>query len=1197
MREMACTMRERVMSSLRRSGRVLAVAAALVCLAGTPAVAAEPKVVLGITHREAEKYNVEFMQYDWRVPAHKKNGIQPSLCELNCFWGTDWPDARIDRMLRRFHVVHFETKYDGVPPLTPQRVARAKRAGKVLARYVRAGGGLFLNPQSVRYANTDALKYWNVFLEPFGIKVLREGIADKTRPYKVGNPPYQRTFWYTGNIRPHPVTRGVESLYLPIRARGGSRFPSMALVQYSPEWQVIVRGEKEAASYPMDVDNHIRLDRKGTQASAPPVVAVRSFGKGRIVCYPLYSVFAGKHYGMPGWPHVVESRGDPTSGRPSHSMKMQMNAYHWLAETALKDPQFGTYRPEPYKTVTFPKMAKPLAEDFPKPETVGNGIRGILGVHTAYTDGKGTVAEYVAAAKAAGLKFIVFTDPMEKLTPKTLDQLKADCAAANMAGDFYACPGVEFTDGIGCRWAYWGEKVAFPAASFRGGFSASRFTYTQWDGKRIRHFGKYADACAVRTGCALLDYGQLHAAGGHHEKLWWSFYYTPFVYEKDKLIARNFDDYLHGLRDLRWAQIGSFTRITDPADVALAAQTCFTGFSGFSHVEKALNNRGSAYYQSLYGGQYVSQGPTVFLRLSGTQMSTHWRHTRGGQRARVMFVARSDDGIAEVKVHDADLGVVRRFDGHGAKEFSRVFEIVHDRQRYLVLDVVDTKGKRAITTNIKMYCYQQGQYRCGDNLNTLDATGMIWHPDRNQMLPLAKPFHNASDFKMKTDGGQPVCPRPRIWSNETVNIQGVGTYPNRYKIHKEVGKVLDVVMSSRNIQIATMHMNKLSEMAGTEKRPNPALATTPRDVGELEFFERSHTSYAPQERFDYFVAWLHRRKREARKDWRGALIWHEGVIRFKKDVTLTGHVPIPLVVLNCPVDLERNVGHTTVVVDADRGTCVEMATDTPGPVRTTRGRLRPGGYAAQLPTRLGCYAFFAPTGEDFAYESYLPGSKRAQLTIGLGRKGQKVKADTVMRYRFAIGTFPGPVTGNVQLQHTAKAFNMGGGHEGYPVQMKVGTIADATFFFTAKAKGNEAVFTLGPQKLCIDLPIRIKGLEDNGCAAVYCTERKWFRFVPVVEDTAYFLESIDRVNEMWVGNIFVCDNRALKLTVVVDDQAPGKPPFIEVHNPTKQRVATKLWSPAHTPRFGGMSATVTVPAGDSVRLRMKDRTLEPMKPQ
>ena len=51
---------------------------------------------------------------------------------------------------------------------------------------------------------------------------------------------------------------------------------------------------------------------------------------------------------------------------------------------------------------------------------------------------------------------------------------------------------------------------------------------------------------------------------------------------------------------------------------------------------------------------------------------------------------------------------------------------------------------------------------------------------------------------------------------------------------------------------------------------------------------------------------------------------------------------------------------------------------------------------------------------------------------------------------------------------------------------------------------------LGPQSVIIDLPIRVRGLENNGCAAVYSTKRPWFRFIPVdTEGTAWFQEPID----------------------------------------------------------------------------------------
>ncbi len=110
--------------------------------------------------------------------------------------------------------------------------------------------------------------------------------------------------------------------------------------------------------------------------------------------------------------------------------------------------------------------------------------------------------------------------------------------------------------------------------------------------------------------------------------------------------------------------------------------------------------------------------------------------------------------------------------------------------------------------------------------------------------------------------------------------------------------------------------------------------------------------------------------------------------------------------------------------------------------------------------------------------------------------------------------------------------------------------------------------------------------------AVYSSKRPWFRFVSVANDTAYFQEPIDQANEMWAGNIFVADHKAVKITVVVDGQADGKPPFLEVHNPTAKPIRTKVGSPPHTPLFGGMTTAVDLPAGDSVFLTVNGKRFE-----
>ena len=190
-------------------------------------------------------------------------------------------------------------------------------------------------------------------------------------------------------------------------------------MQYRPEWQILVRGEKEAKSYRSNAQNVLDLGAAGTYTEAPPVLAVRQLGKGRIVCYPLFALFTGINHRNPLWADIVECNGDRAAGQPSHSMKMQMNAYRWLAEPAGGLADFGTYVPEPYQARAVPGRGQLGHGPFADRRSDGHSrhFRRPL----AYSDGSGTVADYVKAAKAAGLSFLVFADPLEKLTKENLD--------------------------------------------------------------------------------------------------------------------------------------------------------------------------------------------------------------------------------------------------------------------------------------------------------------------------------------------------------------------------------------------------------------------------------------------------------------------------------------------------------------------------------------------------------------------------------------------------------------------------------------------------------------------------------------------------------------------------------------------------------------------------------------------------------
>jgi len=143
---------------------------------------------------------------------------------------------------------------------------------------------------------------------------------------------------------------------------------------------------------------------------------------------------------------------------------------------------------------------------------------------------------------------------------------------------------------------------------------------------------------------------------------------------------------------------------------------------------------------------------------------------------------------------------------------------------------------------------------------------------------------------------------------------------------------------------------------------------------------------------------------------------------------------------------------------------------------------------------------------------------------------------------------------------------------------------DAEFFLTLEADGGEAVVEVGPREMICDLPIRVRGVEDNGCAAVWSSRSRFFRFIAVADGAAWLQEPIERKATLWIGNVFAADDPRLKLTLVRLGQAPGKKPFLEVHNPTDEPIRTAIASPPHAPLFGGLRRTVEIPPGDSIRV-------------
>jgi hypothetical protein len=1127
------------------------------------------EIMLGITQNDGAKYNVEFIKYSKLSQFYKANEINAALLDFKIFYENDISTKHIFEKLKKYNVVILRTRAETISHLTPEYIERAKNVSKALVQYVKQGGGLIIQPRSVRYPGCRDEEYWNIVFKDFGLQILHEGIFDKENQAEDEIKPNKKhKFFYTENIKEHPITKNSKGFWLPMT----SFYPNAGTpaIKYSSDWEILVKGEASAKSYKShEQRNILDLNEEGLYKSEPPIIACRKLGKGRVVCISVDRIHTGMNYKTPAWSHIVEDKGK--NGKSSDMMQLMLDSVKWASESSRGNDEFGTFKLADYEPVKFPESCS--FDNINLDETE----KGIIGAHSSYSDGENSVQEYADAAKDAGLSFIVFTDPLELLTPEKFEALKKDCKTAS-GKRFYACPGIEFSDGNGIRWIFLGEKVKWPIKSFK----RKGQTYELWDGERINHYGQFSELCA-RCPSAVIDYNQLRKAGAVPENMWWFYNVIPYSYDRDKLIADNTDELLFALRDIRWLIPISFTRIKSSKDVGLAKKTSFTGIKNLYSVKKLLNTKGSPYHKGRAASEFVSFGGDVSIDLKAVnaQMEQNWQHTKGAQRVKIKFTAESSSGIKEVKVYDANYGLLRRFIAPKDNQiFSRSFELVHDKQHWLIMEAIDNKGAKAFSSSLFLYCYKQGLARCSDNLNILGPLGMYWHPDRNQMLSLFKDFRNAEQISVQGwDRGGPDCLRPEGELCDFINIKGIGKYP--YSKEKEylAGKRMNIKLASHNIQVVEMKMDSLVERFGNQNRPGPAFCSIAKKVADNEYFDRVDRMIAPMDRMDHFVAWNYRRLYESIKDYQGSYVWHEGEFKFKKDVVLQGDVPIPLARMSTPFNFENKLGTILIVKDSQSGIVKQEINKAEEKFRLSGG-IAPGGFVAHMNSPVGYLGTLVPQGNNLVYKSSLPG----ELVIGLGKDGQKIKAGTVLKYAFLTGDFIDQANNADRMKCVSKAFNMKGGTDGYPVEMKIGSLKGATFFFHAQADKNEAEFVLGPQTdIGIDLPIKIEGLEDNGCAAVYSSYRKWFRFIPVVDNVAYFQEPIDSKNNIWIGNVFVCDNKDVKITLIKEGQNPNKPPFIEVHNPTGKTVNIKVWSPENTPLFGGRSYEMKLAPGTSSR--------------
>lgn len=1073
------------------------------------------------------------------------------------------------KSLKQFNVIWLMLEHEAMNKFSPDVV------GKALREYVEQGGGLVINHSPGRYPEAAVDHYWDAVFKHLDMERLHEEVVDLKDRKRIGKG--SRNAFFTKEFTKHPVTDNVRGLWFVCRDKNGA-WGSHA-IKYSDDWKIVVRGSKTAMSYKKDKDtNDINYKNIGFFKSSAPLVAIRELGKGRIVSIAAHKDNSGWNYGIDRWVNTLE-RGT-IDGRPSDMVTLLENALRWAGDPSIKIAEFTkNYKPvEPlipkyqenaeFKSIKNPKFIK--VGDY-KLKSKGNGI---IGLHSNYSDGKSSVAEYADAAKKAGLNFIAFTDPLELLTSKKLSALREDCLKVSN-DKFYACPGIEYSDSSGLRWALFHDRVSFPTKEI---VLDGKNRYLVFDGKTILQRNAFGGHQNLYRG-AIIDYSALKKAGADAVNLAYFSGVIPKAYEVDKSFADNTEAMLATAANVHRYAPFSFTRIRNASDVDKAAKASQIHAKTLADLRKVCNAKGwGANSAATHGALWVSLGDDIKIERFAC------REIQGSGLIQIAFTVSSPSGIKKVVVHDADRRILRRFEGNGVKTLKEEFVVSFDRQSYPQMIAVDMAGNEAVSSNYWVYKYHAGLFRCGDNSNLLSQNpGVCWFPFWDCALaplfkrlytPVEKKHWHVSEAHLFGFMEPTKLPSERIDSRNNVPLASMDNkkidFPNKLGAPSCVTNFS--LIEPGVVTIIDQDIGKQEqERSYTGKRATYGMCSIQKKRGENPWYRRKHRIYQLVDRID---TWWYAVYKQIMPQYQGGFTIVEGEFKFLKDVKLYDAINLAEIKAANPLGQVKILTQNGVI----------QAT------KSSSGILGDRGFASLVSNPEAYYAFFPLKGSDSLSWQASGYKKGMRLKLTLGKRGELLKAGSVLKYRFAVGSFINNPHDGRYLKWFESVINPTDAATGYPITMKQGVIESGSGFLTLKAEKNAVWFTIGPKPFIQDLPIRVANLADNGVAMMYSSLNKKLKPIAFddVDGYAYAAAPMEKANTLWIGNVFTASNPKVRMTLVpsMKNLENG---FLEVHNPTDHMIKVKVSSSEGTPLYGGECFELEIPAGASKQQKLKGK--------
>ena len=394
-------------------------------------------------------------------------------------------------------------------------------------------------------------------LSPLGAEVLVEQIIDETNVY--GTTSTGHTFAWTDRIASHPVTKGVTGLcYNLDRWEPGE--PGVVPVKTDANWQVLVKGMPAAATFlamPAEMDGKQNIGR-GTYRESPPLLALRTYGKGRVVVWPTLPSFTL----LDGYSPILENgivmdsqRGD----RRSDGARLTYNVLHWLSEPSLLLAGFGKYQPPP-PPPPLPLQQTLVPMDWSKTNDFGpafsHAYMGLIGARTGLSTGEGTPEEFITAAQTSGYDFIAFCEDINNMPKENWDKLVATCKKAT-TDKFLALPGIYYLDNEGDAFVVLGD-IGYPQSAWGDPKNPQ---------KKIMYNGTIRMALKDIPPIIMLPLPSNKRPARYHS----SFYgYASQVWEDGKLVVADWKDYVELQKEGLQLFPTSVHIVKRPAEVAAA---------------------------------------------------------------------------------------------------------------------------------------------------------------------------------------------------------------------------------------------------------------------------------------------------------------------------------------------------------------------------------------------------------------------------------------------------------------------------------------------------------------------------------------------------------------------------------------------------------------------------------------------------